>query len=84
MISGADAGEFRAVLEAISTPFLPHKVVAPASADQARSLAGTTPLLADRPAIEGRTTTYICEHFACRAPVEGVAGVEAALLDRES
>lgn len=67
VISGADAGEFRAVLEAISTPFLPHKVVAPASADQARSLAGTTPLLADRPAIEGRTTTYICEHFACRA-----------------
>jgi uncharacterized protein len=84
VIAGTDADEFRAVLEAIATPFLPHKVVAPATPDQAGSLAGTIPLLADRPTREGRTTTYICEHFACRAPVVGVDGVESALLDRGS
>jgi uncharacterized protein len=84
VIAGTDADEFSAVLEAIATPFLPHKVVAPATPDQAGSLAGTVPLLADRPTREGRTTTYICEHFACRAPVVGVDGVESALLDRGS
>jgi uncharacterized protein len=84
VIAGADADEFRAVLEAIATPFLPHKVVAPATSSQAESLAGSIPLLADRPSREGRTTTYICEHFACRAPVVGVGGVESALRDRGS
>ena len=42
------------------------------------------PLLADRPARDGRTTTYICEHFTCREPVVGVDGVEAALAKQNS
>src|SRR3954452_24191112 len=41
VIAGGDPAEFRAVLEEIYRPFLPHKVVAPATPDQA-------PLLADR------------------------------------
>ena len=73
VIAGSDAAEFRAVLEAIATPFLPHKVVAPATPEQAAILAGRVPLLADRPPRDGRTTTYICENFACREPVVGVA-----------
>ncbi|MFI5454032.1 MAG: thioredoxin domain-containing protein [Isosphaerales bacterium] len=84
VIAGPDAGELRAVLEAIARPFLPHKVVAPATPEQAAALAGKVPLLADRPPREGRTTTYICQHFTCREPVVGVAGVGAALVDRKS
>jgi uncharacterized protein YyaL (SSP411 family) len=79
VIAGTDAGEFRAVLEAIATPFLPHKVVVPATPEQAAQLASKVPLLADRAPREGRTTTYICEHFACQEPVAGVSGVEGAL-----
>jgi uncharacterized protein YyaL (SSP411 family) len=82
VIAGSDAAEFRAVLEAIAMPFLPHKVVAPATPEQAALLAVKVPLLADRPPREGRTTTYVCEHFACREPVVGVSGVEAALGGR--
>jgi uncharacterized protein YyaL (SSP411 family) len=84
VIAGTNADEFRAVLEAIARPFVPHKVVAPATPDQAGSLAGTIPLLIDRPNREDCTTTYICERFACRAPVVGVDGVESALVDRGS
>jgi uncharacterized protein YyaL (SSP411 family) len=84
VIAGPDANEFRAVLEAIATPFLPHKVVAPATLEQARLLEKNVPLLADRPLKEGRTTTYICENFACRAPVVGVEGVEAVLRESGS
>ncbi len=84
VIAGPDAAEFRAVLEVIATPFLPHKVVAPATPAQAQGLSGKIPLLADRPSRDGRTTTYICENFACQAPVVGVSGVESALPNRGS
>jgi len=79
VICGADAAEFRAVLEAIATPFLPHKVVAPATPEQAARLAAKVPLLANRPPRENRTTTYVCEGSTCQAPVVGVTGVQAAL-----
>jgi uncharacterized protein YyaL (SSP411 family) len=79
VIAGSDPAEHRAVQEALAMPFLPHKVVAPATEDQAGILASKVPLLADRPPREGRTTTYICEHFACREPVVGLEGVQAAL-----
>src|SRR6202040_651952 len=65
VIAGIDPDEYRAVLEAISARFLPHKGVAPAPSSPASSLVRLVPLLADRPALEGRATTYICEHFAC-------------------
>ena len=84
VIAGTDAAEFRAVLEAIATRFLPHKVVAPATTEQAGTLESKIPLLADRPPRDGRTTTYICENFACQEPVVGVEGVESAFLNRPS
>jgi uncharacterized protein YyaL (SSP411 family) len=31
--------------------------------------ADLTPLLADRPTVDGRATAYVCERFACRLPV---------------
>ncbi|MGZ4796863.1 MAG: thioredoxin domain-containing protein [Acidimicrobiia bacterium] len=40
--------------------------------------APLSPLLADRP-YDGVTRVYVCEHFACRAPVETVADLATAL-----
>jgi uncharacterized protein YyaL (SSP411 family) len=79
VVAGTDRDESRDALEAISARFLPHKVVAPASAPVGPGLARLVPLLAERPAREGRVTTYICENFTCQEPVVGVAGLEAAL-----
>jgi uncharacterized protein len=79
VISGADDAEFRAVLETIATPFLPHKVVGPATPEQAAHLAAQLPLLADRPPRENRTTTYICEGQTCQAPLVGAEELRAAL-----
>jgi uncharacterized protein YyaL (SSP411 family) len=39
---------------------------------------GAIPLLADRQALEGRPTAYLCEHFVCQAPT-----AEAAELARQ-
>ncbi len=79
VIAGTDPAEFRAVLEAIATPFRPHKVVAPAPAEKAPELAAVVPLLEQRPSRDGKTTTYICAHFVCQEPVVGTAAVEAAM-----
>ncbi len=79
VIAGNDPAEQRAVLETIASAFRPHKVVAPATPEQANSLAGRLALLADRPVRDGRTTTYVCEHFTCRPPVVGVTGLNEAL-----
>src|SRR5271157_3169731 len=79
VIAGADSQEFHDVLEAIYARFLPGAVVAPATQEQAAALAALVPLLADRPARDNRTTTYICENYACQEPVVGVEGVITAL-----
>ncbi len=81
VISGNDPAEPHAVLEAVASRFLPHKVVAPATYEQAGILESKVPLLADRRPLDGRTTIYICENFACQEPVLGVEGVERALGD---
>jgi uncharacterized protein YyaL (SSP411 family) len=79
VIAGADTAEFRTVLETIATPFLPHKITAPATPEQTARLAAKLPLLTDRPARDNRTTTYICEGSACQPPVVGLEGLGAAL-----
>lgn len=42
--------------------------------------ASSPPVLADRPALDGGPAAYVCEHFACAAPV-GTAAELTALLD---
>ena len=79
VIAGSDGDDFRAALQTIAHRFDPRKVVAPAPGVVAPALARLVPLLADRPARDGQVTTYICENFACQAPVVGVAALAGAL-----
>ncbi len=79
VIAGSDPGELRPALEAIHRAFDPHKVLAPAPGAIRPGLAALIPLLADRPPVDDRLTTYICENFACRAPAVGVEGLLSAI-----
>jgi uncharacterized protein YyaL (SSP411 family) len=81
VIAGRDQLEFCHALETIARSFRPHHVVAPATPEQAAALAEKVALLADRPARDGKVTTFICENFACQAPVVGVDALQKALAE---
>jgi uncharacterized protein YyaL (SSP411 family) len=38
-----------------------------------------SPLLADRPTVDGQATAYVCERYACRAPVTTPGALRAEL-----
>jgi uncharacterized protein YyaL (SSP411 family) len=43
--------------------------------------ADLTPLLADRPLVDGKPTAYVCQHFACQRPVTDPAELSNQLDD---
>jgi uncharacterized protein YyaL (SSP411 family) len=50
------------MLDVVRERYLPNRLLAVGASDPA------IPLLADRPAIDGKATAYLCEHFVCQAP----------------
>ncbi len=52
----------RRLLEVVRERFLPNRLVAVAPG------AGAIPLLADRRALDGKATAYLCEGFVCQTP----------------
>jgi uncharacterized protein YyaL (SSP411 family) len=75
----ADAATF-ALTSEVRRRFLPAGVSVSAPPGTGADL---TPLLADRPLVDGRPTAYVCQHFACRQPVTDPADlatqIDAAL-----
>jgi uncharacterized protein YyaL (SSP411 family) len=65
----ADTG---AMVRAVLDGWNPWRVLAWGEADG-------VPLLADRPALDGRATAYVCRGFACDAPTTAVVELRAAL-----
>ena len=51
-----------ALARVVRSSFRPHLVLAGGEADG-------VPLLQDRPPVDGRAAAYVCESFACKAPV---------------
>ena len=72
-LAGPDTAELERV---VRSRFRPHLVLAGGDG----AAASAVPLLEGRPPVDGRTAAYVCEGFACKAPVTG-PGELAALLD---
>jgi uncharacterized protein YyaL (SSP411 family) len=73
VVGDPKADETKRVLHLIRSGFRPNKVTA------LKSAAGSSDavaLLADKTA-RGRVTTYICENFACQAPIVGLEALKA-------
>jgi uncharacterized protein len=69
-----EAGEARALLAVVRERYRPHLVLAGGAADG-------VPLLQGRETVAGQPAAYVCEHFACQAPVTSAAELEAALSE---
>ncbi|HMJ01419.1 MAG TPA: thioredoxin domain-containing protein [Conexibacter sp.] len=61
-IVGDAAGGSDALVQVVRSAFRPHVVLAGGAPDG-------VPLLAGRAPVDGRAAAYVCERFACRAPV---------------
>jgi uncharacterized protein YyaL (SSP411 family) len=69
--------EAKRALATIRGAFRPNQVVAfhdPATGKPPDLI----PLLKDKPAVGGAVTVYVCENFACKAPLVGAEAVEKA------
>jgi uncharacterized protein YyaL (SSP411 family) len=65
-------GELRPLERVVRDSFRPHLVLAGGEPDG-------VPLLEGREPVEGRPTAFVCEQFACRAPVTEPADLEQLL-----
>ncbi len=64
-----DAASTAEMLRHVRRRFLPESVILLVDGDRARSrLAAYLPAVANMSAMDGRTTAYVCENFACRLP----------------
>jgi uncharacterized protein YyaL (SSP411 family) len=66
------------LLDVINNRYLPDSVLACAAPDDTRARQ-TIPLLADRPLKDGKATAYVCQNFACQAPVNTPEDLEQLL-----
>jgi uncharacterized protein YyaL (SSP411 family) len=76
-IVGEDAADIKPLLQEAWRKYLPNKVVAPGFISDSEATS-STPLLQDRPLLDGRATAYVCEHYTCQQPVNDV---EALAID---
>jgi len=67
IVGDPQAPDTRDLLETVYAGYLPNKVVAGRGPDDDEA-GGLIPLLAQRPAREGKATAYVCVHYACQTP----------------
>jgi uncharacterized protein YyaL (SSP411 family) len=85
VIGGTDAEEFADVVSALREAFVTNRVLAARDANvTASNSAALDAVFANRTAVKGRTTLYICENFACQAPLVGWEAISAKLAELTS
>jgi uncharacterized protein YyaL (SSP411 family) len=72
--NGADGPGLSELAGVVRSAHRPHVVLAGGPEGSERP-----ELLRERPAVEGRPAAYVCEHFACKAPVTEPSELAAAL-----
>ena len=79
-IVGAERDGAEPLIRAVREGYRPHLVLAGASRPSSpASTHGEVPLLVGRGLLDGRAAAYVCEHFACQAPVTDVESLRRLL-----
>ncbi len=85
IVIAGEAGDetARAMVRAVSSRFLPRKVLLWNTPKESRLLETVAPFTKSQTPVSGSAAAYVCENYACRAPVTSVAGL-VPLLDAPS
>jgi len=75
IIGNLDEADTQSLLEVINRRYLPNSVLACALPGDNAAIKAV-PLLADRPLKDGKATAYVCQNFACQAPVNTPEALE--------
>ena len=67
IVGDPDTPGTKALLDAVYSLYVPNKIVV-GRAEGDNEAASLVPLLADRPARNGRATAYVCVNYACQSP----------------
>jgi uncharacterized protein len=78
VVGKLDSHEVRSFVEEIYSRYIPNKVVA-ASEPGDEAAAAEIELLAERSAIEGKATAYVCRNYTCLEPAASVEDLAARL-----
>ncbi|MGH7680875.1 MAG: thioredoxin domain-containing protein [Candidatus Eiseniibacteriota bacterium] len=78
--SGPDDPEAAAMASAVSARFLPRDVTLWNRPPESKLLETVAPFVTSQAAIRGAAAAYVCENYACKAPVTTAAAL-AVLLD---
>jgi uncharacterized protein len=68
VVGNPEADDTRALLDAVAEQYRPNAILALRPLDPAPADEQALPLLADRHALDGRATAYVCRRFTCRRP----------------
>jgi uncharacterized protein YyaL (SSP411 family) len=75
IVGAPDGDDFQALARVVSQQYLPTLALVGGAANG----AGTAALLADRAAIDGGATAYVCRDFVCDAPTTSARELERQL-----
>jgi uncharacterized protein len=56
-------------IDVINKSFMPYSVVIVKDVDEAEALKKLIPYTEGQDMVDDKTTAYVCENFACRAPI---------------
>ena len=73
--SGADAADD--LRRTVFSRYLPNRILA--GTREGDAAASGLPLLADRPAVDGKPTAYVCRRYVCQLPVTAAADLARQL-----
>ena len=69
----------RAVINAVQSKFLPNKVLLlRPDGSQGKRLATMSPFVESMVPVNDQPTVYVCEQYACQAPIKDVGQLESA------
>ncbi|MGB5815483.1 MAG: thioredoxin domain-containing protein [Thermoanaerobaculia bacterium] len=83
LVGSADAEETQEMVSAVYRRFLPRKILLLVEGGDAQRLGKASDFYGSLERLEGKTTAYICENYACRLPTNDVAQLEHFLDGKE-